>query len=407
MRTILVTAYDVNPYKGSESGMGWNFIRQLARFYRVVAITRQNNRKHIERFLEEFKLSLPNLEFRYYDLPKALRFWKRGPRGSSLYFYLWQITMPAFIRASGLQFDLAHNLNFHADWAPSMLWTFGKPFIWGPIGHHPKIPPEFMRDYGFDEKLKDQLKWMAKQGFWSFDALLWMTRRKADLVFCMNSSVADALRLEPGKVAILPSVGSEDPGPPPQRHSEKFRVISVGRFVPLKGFDVTLRSFTAFFRRLTEEERARVELVLVGAGPERDFLKRLSESLDVRGNVRFIDWMDRRRLHELYRASSCFLFPSHEGAGMVVAEALSHGLPVVCFDNVGPGELIDEGSGVRVPYGSYEQAVHGFADALWSLYADEDRRNALSKGARRRFETWLDWNAKGEFMHKAIEAAFP
>ncbi len=40
---VLITAYAVNPYKGSEDGMGWNFILQAARFQRVVAVTRRNN----------------------------------------------------------------------------------------------------------------------------------------------------------------------------------------------------------------------------------------------------------------------------------------------------------------------------------------------------------------------------
>ena len=51
--TILITAYAVNPYKGSEDGTGWNLIYQAARKHRVVAITRKNNRTDIERFFRE------------------------------------------------------------------------------------------------------------------------------------------------------------------------------------------------------------------------------------------------------------------------------------------------------------------------------------------------------------------
>ena len=53
MKTVLMTAYAVNPYKGSEDGMGWNFILQAARFQRVIAVTRRNNGPHIERYLAE------------------------------------------------------------------------------------------------------------------------------------------------------------------------------------------------------------------------------------------------------------------------------------------------------------------------------------------------------------------
>ncbi len=52
MKTILATTYAVNPYKGSEDAMGWNFVCQIARFHKVIAITRENNREHIEKFMD-------------------------------------------------------------------------------------------------------------------------------------------------------------------------------------------------------------------------------------------------------------------------------------------------------------------------------------------------------------------
>ena len=41
---ILITAYAVNPYKGSEDGTGWNMIQEIAKYNNVIAITRKNNR---------------------------------------------------------------------------------------------------------------------------------------------------------------------------------------------------------------------------------------------------------------------------------------------------------------------------------------------------------------------------
>ena len=55
-KTILITAYAVHPGKGSEDGIGWNIIRSLAAGQDIVAITRKNNRPHIERHLREHPL---------------------------------------------------------------------------------------------------------------------------------------------------------------------------------------------------------------------------------------------------------------------------------------------------------------------------------------------------------------
>ena len=51
--TSLITAYAVNPYKGSEDGTGWNWVYQLSKTNRIIAITRENNLPHIHKYLEE------------------------------------------------------------------------------------------------------------------------------------------------------------------------------------------------------------------------------------------------------------------------------------------------------------------------------------------------------------------
>ncbi|HMV91811.1 MAG TPA: hypothetical protein PKA40_19345, partial [Cyclobacteriaceae bacterium] len=86
MKTILATAYAINPSKGSEDGTGWNFVMQIARFNRVIVVTRKNNRRPIENYQhfnpdERYAL----ITFLYFDLPKWMRFWKRGGRGALLY----------------------------------------------------------------------------------------------------------------------------------------------------------------------------------------------------------------------------------------------------------------------------------------------------------------------------------
>ena len=89
MKTILLTAYAINPYKGSEDGMGWNFVLQAARHQRVIAVTRRNNRPHIERYLSEHTIAqVNNITFLYFDLPAWTCFWKKGPTLSLIYFYM-------------------------------------------------------------------------------------------------------------------------------------------------------------------------------------------------------------------------------------------------------------------------------------------------------------------------------
>ena len=90
-KTILATTYAVNPYKGSEDGMGWNFILQIARYNKVYAITRENNQENIDKSLKENPSEIyQNITFLYFDLPYWMRFWKKGGRGAMLYYWMWQ-----------------------------------------------------------------------------------------------------------------------------------------------------------------------------------------------------------------------------------------------------------------------------------------------------------------------------
>lgn len=406
MKTILATVYAVNPYKGSEDGMGWNFVMQIARFNKVVAITRENNRPHIERFIKENPDPLyQNLQFMYFDLPVWIRFWKKGSRGAMLYYWMWQYGIVSFIRKNAPHYDIAHNLNFHNDWTPSYLHKLGKPFVWGPVGHHPKIPSQFLKPYKRAYRIKDSLSWWVKKYFWELSPALSRTVNQADHIFCMNNSVPETLKLK-NRYSVVPSVATQDFGWNEKVvKGERFTLISAGRFVPLKGFDLSIHSFAAFIKSLPEKERNQCELVLVGQGPEEDFLKKIVSSYGIEKHLRFISWIDRADLMKLFREASAFLFPSHEGAGMVVAEAMSFGLPVICLDNEGPGQFINKEVGFAVPHGKYHETIAELAKAVANLYhSSTETREKMRTAARIHFEKSFHWNRRGEQLNAIYQS---
>ena len=92
---------------------------------------------------------------------------------------------------------------------------------------------------------------------------------------------------------------------------------------------------------------------------------------------------------------------SHEGAGMVVPEALSFSLPVICFDNEGPGELMDTTCGFKVPYSNPEESIQRFSKYLHLLFHSEKKRSELSIGAKIYFEKHLTWKRKGKLISEA------
>lgn len=401
MKTIVATAYAINPYKGSEDGMGWNFVLQIARFNNVVAITRENNRPSIEKYIAENPNVLySRISFLYFDLPYWMRFWKKGGRGAMLYYYMWQVGIVPFIKKQRIAIDIVHNLNFHNDWTPSFLWRINKPFVWGPIGHHPLIPSDYLKPFANSYLIKDRLTWLVKKYFWTISISLNKTKRKANHILCMNSSVAKVLNLK-DNFSIIPSVATQDFGwKNNNKTNEAFTLISAGRFVPLKGFDLTIRSFAKFMDSLNSNQKKNCKLLLIGSGPEKKLFQSIANELNVEQYIEFISWIERDQLMEQYKNSSVFLFPSHEGAGMVVAEALSFGLPVICLNNEGPGEFIHSGCGFAIQQNDYNTTVDDLSKSIATIYHSEELKNKMSKAARQQFENKFHWDRRGEQLQK-------
>ena len=406
MKTILITAYAVNPYKGSEDGMGWNFIVQAARFNHVIAVTRKNNRDAIERFIQLNKenKNYNNINFIYVDVPNWMLFWKKGPLLSMIYYLFWQFIVTVKTLRLKNKIDIVHNLNFHNDWSPSFLWMFRKPMVWGPIGHHPKIDKTFLEKYyPFSALVKDRFLWCLKNIFWKFDPFLYLTKKYSTHIFCMNSGVAKVLNLNPEKYSIMPSVATENNLQDQNITKEKFTVLCAGRFEPVKNFDLALHAFARFYHTLHKNEQDKVCLKLIGKGKYLNVLQQIITELKIQDAVEIIDWVTHQEMKEYYSNASVFLFPSHEGAGMVVAEAQSFGLPVICWNNVGPGELVSAKSTLKINNNTYHYGVELFYHKLESLYKKPEFYAKEKKLALQNFQDKLMWNVRGEQLNKVYQ----
>ena len=120
-------------------------------------------------------------------------------------------------------------------------------------------------------------------------------------------------------------------------------------------------------------------LVLVGDGPDRAELERLTDELGLADAVRFTGF--RADVGSIYRASDVVTLASaNEGTPVSLIEALAAGCAVVTTDVGGASDVVDEGrAGVLVPFGDRR----AFADALAELAASPERRRELGEAGRR------------------------
>ena len=395
---ILISAYACEPHKGSEPGVGWNWAKQIAKFAEVWVITRANNREVIEEELK--KNPEPNMHFVYVDLPKWMRFWKKGQRGVHLYYYLWQFAAYFKVRklVKEVRFDIAHHITFVNDWIHSFLACFPLPFVWGPIGSNKPIPFKFIptiKDY-VEDRLKHFLRLFLRiiNPFYLFTLLkstkIILISKEQLKTFPFRYISRDKFAFQSANAVERFDVFSYNHNP--------IIIFSAGSLIIIKGFHLSIYAFVELYNRKKD-----VKFVISGGDKHMKFLESLVNRLNVNDKITFTGNINRIEVIKLMQRSDIFLFPSFEGGGMVVLEAMACGLPVVCLDYGGPGEMVTEDCGIKVKPITPEQTIKDLADALLKLANDPELRKKIGEAGKKRVQEYYTWEKKGEFIKQIYE----
>ena len=168
---------------------------------------------------------------------------------------------------------------------------------------------------------------------------------------------------------------------PPRRVPPRLAVVSVGRQVPKKGFDVLVEAIDLLVARGID-----ASLVIAGEdGPQHGALVARIDELGLVERVRFAGIVSQVELLDLYRCSSLFALAcriddrgDRDGIPNVLVEAMAAGLPVVSTDVSGIPEVIeDDVTGLLVPP---EDPV-ALADAMARIAADPTVAARLGEAA--------------------------
>jgi colanic acid/amylovoran biosynthesis glycosyltransferase len=120
------------------------------------------------------------------------------------------------------------------------------------------------------------------------------------------------------------------------------KFVQASRLIAKKGLVTTLRAFARV-------DLPKAELVIAGTGPMEGELRALAVALGVAERVRFLGFLDQKRLREVFAEAHVFLHPSEavagdtEGVPNALLEAMASGLPVVATRHGGIPEVIVDG----------------------------------------------------------------
>jgi glycosyltransferase involved in cell wall biosynthesis len=158
------------------------------------------------------------------------------------------------------------------------------------------------------------------------------------------------------------------------------RIAFAGRLEEYKGGLRSVRAFAKIAQRWPEWS-----LVVAGDGPELPAIERLVQSSPgLSRRVEVLGLQTKAQLARLFSDSGFLVYPSrHETFGLVLAEAMSAGLPVIGPDRTAPPEFVDERSGILVPPDDVDAIAAALERMLRSLETFD--RGEIRESVVRRF----------------------
>jgi glycosyltransferase involved in cell wall biosynthesis len=398
---VLITAFACEPHRGSEPGVGWNWALQAARDHEVWVITRNLYRKVISQELanapEELKA---NLHFVYYDIPIWLR---RLCINERIWFSLWEIGLLGKARELHREvgFDLTHHLNFVTVEMPGLLWKLDVPFVWGPVGGG-QVPPASLKQYYGGFWAAEMLRGLRKQ-LLAFNPFVSGAARNAAAIIVSNRET-ERLVAPMTKTPLISAteIGVAIPAPRPERESSgRLEIAWAGVLTPRKGPLLALDVAAALKKRNVD-----FRLRFAGVGPWQERLEQRIAELELEDRVEVLGAVPFDEMSRFYFESDVFLFTSlQDTTGTVVAEAMSHGLPIVTLDHQGAALMVTDQCGVKIKIESPRQVLQDMAAALQLMSMHPQWRQGMGADARRRVEQHYTWHNKANLLRETYARA--
>ena len=389
---------------GSEPGMAWNWCVNLAKYCELHIITEGEFRDKIEAVLPTLAQG-KNMHFYYNPVSDEIRkmCWNQGDWRFYKYYREWQ--WKTYIMAEEIikqhHIDIVHQLNMIGFREPGYLWKIeNKPFVWGPIGGLKQFPSSYLEGAGIKMKLFNRIKNIVNIYQIKHDKRVDQALKKADLLISSIPDSYNAIKKYKGlNSIIIPETGCFIDDNSIKRNKEEkvdddFRLLWVGKFDFRKQLNIALATMSKL------KDKSNIKLIICGSGSDNQisYYKQMAINLGIEDNVVWKGNIENSKVKEEMRKSDIFFFTSvSEDTSTVVLEAVSCGLPVLCFDTCGMGYVINESVGQKVPLNNPRQSADDFAEKINYLYNNREYLQKLSDGCKQR-QKELSWDNKAKQM---------
>jgi glycosyltransferase involved in cell wall biosynthesis len=173
-------------------------------------------------------------------------------------------------------------------------------------------------------------------------------------------------------------------------------LITIGRLIPLKRIDKIIKAI----RELSREYK-KIKLLIVGDGPEKAYLGRTVEDLDLITNVTFMGPVEHESVVELLNRSDMLILNSiEEGFPHVILEAMASKTPVIATNIPGIKGLIEDGkTGLLIDVAEEDCLI----EKIVTLLCNEGLRNRIIENAYNTVIEKYSWDKNLSTLEKEFK----
>ena len=391
----LISAYSVNPYKGSEDSIGWNWVLQYEKNYkkgdRIILLTKKFNEKDTRRGLKEFNIQ--HVELVIVDVPDALN-WFREKHSAfhHMYYILWQHWAWLWVKHSGIRFDVIHHVTMNDYRIPSEMYKAkGAKVIWGPMGGA-QVTPRPLKVYEKNQLVASFREFVNKSCSWN--PFYKKALRSYYKIYCINNETQKQIsRIVRKDVPLMPELALRDEYknlPIRKGKNDILKIVFVGRLIGKKGIAFLVDALSLMPTDMDWE------LLIFGDGDDRALIEKQIADSGIGKNVKLMGNRPLNQIAEAYQQADVFVLPSlRETSGNVLLEAMAYAVPIVAFDTSFCRLLKEVDCGVFV---NTDQALEGIKEdwckAIVTLGQDKELAKQMGLNGYKYVNSKLTWDEK-------------
>lgn len=417
MKNIIVISYQLNPYKGSECSVAWDYVVNMSKKNRLTVLFGSSEEYHmigntksmmdyIERNPIENVTLMPipldeSFDVKDYSALGIYQFYKQYKK--------WHQKVKFIV--SGLiskgSYDLIHYLGPIGYREPGYLYDLGLPYIWGPIGGFGGINFKLLKaTCSISGAATLSLRKLVNLYQQHYNKRVRDAVNHADIVLGATTEYANIIRKYVKKesrveVKYLPENCMKEVHP---LNKNKFdnkglRLIWIGRPDANKGLILLLEALA----KLSQKEM--VQLDLVGSGVLENKLKKWSKEHGLEDSVRWNGRVERERVFTMLNEAHLNVITSlYDANTTVIWEAMAMGVPTMSLDHCGMHDTITSETGIKIPIHSYEQVVDGIKENLQQLI-DNPKKKLQMAEALVDYRKQFTWEQRSQFFEEMYNLA--